>query len=410
MAVASRIQGTPSPVKGVRFAAVQAGIRYPNRTDLVLFQLAPGSQVAAVFTRNAFCAAPVQVARLHLQEAVPRYLLINTGNANAGTGARGLGDARACCDALAAAASKLEETVLNGSDILPFSTGVIGEPLPVARITSAIPRALASLQDNDWMAVARGIMTTDTRPKAVSCEVSITADSKVTVTGIAKGAGMIKPNMATMLAFVFTDAQVERTLLQEILGRVVNKSFNRITVDGDTSTNDSCLLVATGASGVVVSQEQDCSLLEQGLERVFLQLATELIRDAEGATKFVSIRVVNGVDSSECLAVAYAIAESPLVKTALFASDPNWGRILAAVGRAGLKDLDIERITIDLGQTRLVEAGGLAHTYTEELGQVEMDKEDITVTIDLGRGDREETVWTSDLSEDYVRINADYRS
>ncbi len=412
MAVKSRLNGDLLPVNGVRIAAVEAGVRYPNRTDVVLFQMAPGSRVAAVFTRNAFCAAPVQVARRHLRESSPRYLLINTGNANAGTGKQGLADALSCCKAVASAASELEPGPVDACQVLPFSTGVIGEPLPVARIVNSIPGALSVLANDQWHAAARGIMTTDTRPKAVSCQVSLSSGGTATLTGIAKGAGMIKPDMATMLAFVFTDAELDTGLLEEMLDRVVNKSFNRITVDGDTSTNDSCLLVATGASGHAIARDQqmDCDRFEASLQDVFLQLATEIIRDAEGATKFVTVRVVNGASSSECLAVAYTIAESPLVKTALFASDPNWGRILAAVGRAGLPDLDIDRVNIDLGHTRLVEAGGLAPGYTEAQGQAEMNSDEISVTVDLGRGNWEETVWTSDLSQDYVRINADYRS
>lgn len=423
MAVVSQLTGELLPVGGVRFAAVEAGVRYANRVDLVLFELAPGSRVAAVFTRNAFCAAPVQIARGHLQQAAPRYLLINTGNANAGTGARGLDDARACCEAVAAQASELAGEQVDARAVLPFSTGVIGESLPVPRIVAGLPKAFAALGTEDWLRAARGIMTTDTRPKAISRQVTLESGRQVTISGVAKGAGMIKPNMATMLAFVFTDAEIEDALLAQLLREQVNNSFNRITVDGDTSTNDSCVLVATGAAGAVIqppsgngeghgqgAENADYRAFVATLREVFAGLAMELIRDAEGATKFVTVDVINGASSQECLAAAYAIAESPLVKTALFASDPNWGRILAAVGRAGVEGLIIDDITIDLGETRLVEQGGRAAGYTEQQGQAEMNKQDITITVDLARGLCRERVWTADLSEEYVRINADYRS
>jgi glutamate N-acetyltransferase/amino-acid N-acetyltransferase len=313
---------------------------------------------------------------------------------------------------VARSATEREGVAVDDSQVLPFSTGVIGQRLPVATIVAGIPAAFAALVEDDWIAAARGIMTTDTRPKAVSRRVAFSSGETVTITGIAKGAGMLKPNMATMLAFVFTDARVEAQSLQVMLNQITNESFNRITVDGDTSTNDACLLVATGVSGVEISpnRQPDHDDFVSNLRAVFLTLATELIRDAEGATKFVTVIVEGGASSDECLAVAYAIAESPLVKTALFASDPNWGRILAAIGRAGLKELNIDRLTIDLGETRLVENGGLAASYTEEAGQTEMDREEITVTVNLARGTSKEIVWTSDLSQDYVRINADYRS
>ena len=400
------------PVAGVRIAAVKAGIRYPDRLDLVLVELSPGSEVAAVFTRNLFCAAPVQVARRHLQDSPCRYLLINTGNANAGTGEVGVNDALACCEAVARLIPESGRVPVRTEQILPFSTGVIGERLPVQRIVKAVPTAIADLGENHWEAAANGILTTDTRPKIASTMVSFGSKGAATVTGIAKGAGMIRPDMATMLAFVFTDAKVEKRLLHELLNKVVNRSFNRITVDGDTSTNDSCVLVATGESGCVIAEDdrQALDALTDGLQFVFQQLATELIRDAEGASKFISINVINGSTTDECLAVAYAIAESPLVKTAFFASDPNWGRILAAVGRAGLHDLDIDRVSITLGDTPLVENGSVAESYTETGGQVEMDKDEITVVVDLAQGDCRETVWTSDLSHDYIRINAEYRT
>ncbi len=398
MAVGETFKGDIHPIPGVRLAAVESGIRYRNRLDLVLIEIAVGSSVAGVFTQNAFCAAPVSVARKNLDARDSRYFLINTGNANAGTGEQGALDALRCCQSLADIAS------VDISEVLPFSTGVIGERLPVEKIIAGIPDAFTSLDESAWEQAARGIMTTDTRPKLVSRQIDVEGKS-VSITGIAKGAGMIKPNMATMLAYVCTDAAIPRQQLQDIVRRASDKSFNRITVDGDTSTNDCCMLVATGKSSVAVNAGIESALLE-----VFQELAIALIKDAEGATKFITVNIEQGATSKECLAVAYAVAESPLVKTALFASDPNWGRILAAVGRAGLEDLDIKAIEIRLGEVLLVSGGQVDASYTEELGQREMDRDEITLTISLGRGETAETVWTSDLSHDYIRINADYRS
>lgn len=398
MAVGETFKGDIHPIPGVRLAAVESGIRYRNRLDLVLIEIAVGSSVAGVFTQNAFCAAPVSVARKNLDARDSRYFLINTGNANAGTGEQGALDALRCCQSLADIAS------VDISEVLPFSTGVIGERLPVEKIIAGIPDAFTSLDESAWEQAARGIMTTDTRPKLVSRQIDVEGKS-VSITGIAKGAGMIKPNMATMLAYVCTDAAIPRQQLQDIVRRASDKSFNRITVDGDTSTNDCCMLVATGKSSVAVNAAIESALLE-----VFQELAIALIKDAEGATKFITVNIEQGATSKECLAVAYAVAESPLVKTALFASDPNWGRILAAVGRAGLEDLDIKAIEIRLGEVLLVSGGQVDASYTEELGQREMDRDEITLTISLGRGETAETVWTSDLSHDYIRINADYRS
>ncbi len=412
MAVDSQLTGNLLPVAGVRGAAIAAGIRYPNRLDLVLFELAAGSVLSGVFTRNAFCAAPVTVARKHLDSGEGRYLLVNTGNANAGTGKGGVSDALLCCEEVARCASQTGNALVSLQQVLPFSTGVIGERLPLQRIVANIPRAMGQLEDNPWEAAARGIMTTDTRPKALSVRVTLPTGGQLVITGIAKGAGMIKPNMATMLAFVFTDATIEQPLLNRLLTDAVNQSFNRITVDGDTSTNDCCLLVATGGSGLTIKEDhpEQLAIFQKELNQVFQQLATELIRDAEGATKFVTVKVAGGANTEECLAVAYAIAESPLVKTALFASDANWGRILAAVGRAGILDLEIEKIAIQLGEVILVENGEVSASYSEQNGQAEMEKDEITLSIDLARGSSVETVWTSDLSHDYVRINADYRS
>lgn len=405
MATGSGDLGPVYPVSGVRLAVVKAGVRYPDRDDLVVLEVAEGSTAAAVFTRNAFCAAPVTVARRHLAAAVPRYLLINTGNANAGTGAAGETDALTCCAALADLAGVAPQAVL------PFSTGVIGEPLPTAPILAALPRTLLGLSAEGWAAAARGIMTTDTRPKVVSRRLTWQGQD-ITLTGMAKGAGMIKPNMATMLAFVATDAALAPDHLQTQVNAAVARSFNRITVDGDTSTNDACVVLATGRSGLTVAPVAADLWAAFGavLQDLMQGLATAIIRDAEGATKFITVRVEGGATPDESLAVAYAIAESPLVKTALFASDPNWGRILAAIGRAGVVDLDVGTIDLYLGETLLARGGTRASGYTESQGQGEMAREDILIRVCLGRGQVTETVWTSDLSLDYVRINADYRS
>jgi glutamate N-acetyltransferase / amino-acid N-acetyltransferase len=335
-----------------------------------------------------------------------RYLLINTGNANAGTGEQGMRDAEQCCTALAAA------TGCSVSAVLPFSTGVIGEPLPTARVVAGMPEALADLDADGWQRAAEGIMTTDTRPKgATRC--IVLDGAHVTVSGIAKGAGMIKPDMATMLAFIATDAVVEQGVLDRLLAQAVDASFNCITVDGDTSTNDACVLAASGAAqhAPVTSQDDaDARALATALTEVCVELAQAIIRDAEGATKFITVNVLSGKDVAECRRAAYAVAESPLVKTALFASDPNWGRILAAVGRAGVEALAVEGVTVDLNGLRIVERGGRAAAYTEAAGQQAMAGEEIRIDIDLGRGSATATIWTSDLSHDYVRINAEYRT
>lgn len=392
------------PVPGVRLCAVAAGIRYKDRDDLVLMELAPGSACAAVFTRNAFCAAPVHVARDHLAREAPRYLLINAGNANAGTGQPGMRAALACCAAVAEVGHTQPERVL------PFSTGVIGEPLPVERITGALSMAIQGLNPQGWMAAMRAIMTTDTVGKGISEQVELSGGT-VTLTGIAKGSGMVHPDMATMLAYVASDARVESGLLQTMLGRCADQSFNVITVDGDTSTNDACVLAATGASGVAVESPGDRDAFEAALLRVCRYLAQAIVRDGEGATKFVTVRVTGARDAREARAVGMTVAQSPLVKTALFASDPNWGRILAAVGRAGLPELDVDLVTIHLGDVRIVVDGGRAPEYTEQAGQRVMDQAEIMMTIDLGgRGHEQAEVYTCDFSYDYVRINAEYRS
>jgi len=396
------------PVAGVRLGTVAAGIRKKGGDDLVLVELAASSHCAAVFTRNAFCAAPVTVARANLAACAgkPRYLLINAGNANAGTGAAGMSAAHACTAAVAGAAG------VDPVQVLPFSTGVIGEPLPVARIEAAIPAAIAALSTDGWVAAARGILTTDTVPKWHSVEFNCEGREYV-VSGFAKGAGMIRPDMATMLAYIATDAAVEPTLLQDILSECADRSFNRITVDGDTSTNDACVLLATGAAGNSLLADRHGPLypaLRRAVETVCVALARAIVRDGEGASKFVTVQVNGGRTERECLDVAFTIAHSPLVKTALFASDPNWGRILAAIGRAGLPDLQVDGVTLFLNDTLIADNGGRATSYTEEQGVAAMAPEDIVIRVELGRGDATATVWTTDFSYDYVRINAEYRT
>jgi glutamate N-acetyltransferase/amino-acid N-acetyltransferase len=393
------------PITGVELGIASAGIKKPGRKDIVLFSLAEGTQVAGIFTRNQFCAAPVTLSRKHLAAGTPRYLLINTGNANAGTGERGLADASACCQALAAAAGVGEQQVL------PFSTGVIGEPLPVAKIVAALPDALADTRADRWAEAANGIMTTDTRPKGASLQVDLGGHT-VSISGISKGAGMIRPNMATMLGFIATDARIAPDVLQALAAELGEQSFNRITIDGDTSTNDACMLIASGCYGgpEITADSPLLAPLKDALRQVYMDLAHAIVRDGEGATKFVTIEVNHAATVDEALDVAYTVAHSPLVKTALFASDPNWGRILAAVGRAGVEDLDLNALEIYLGDVCLVRNGGRADDYSEERGQAVMNQEEITIRIDLKRGAVNETVWTCDFSHDYVTINADYRS
>ncbi|KEA65376.1 Glutamate N-acetyltransferase [Marinobacterium lacunae] len=393
------------PVEGFRIGVASAGIKKPGRRDVVLMELCEGASVAGVFTKNAFCAAPVTLSKKHLAAGPVRYLLVNTGNANAGTGEKGMADAIRCCDAVAA------KTGVDREAVLPFSTGVIGEPLPVDKIVSALDAAKADLNEENWLNAAHGIMTTDTRAKA-ACEQFEYQGKTVTLTGISKGAGMIMPNMATMLGYVATDAAVEQSQLQQWLSEAADRSFNRITIDGDTSTNDSCILVATGRSGVQVAADnvELSELFVSALNRIMLTLAQAIVRDGEGATKFVEVRVEQAASVDEALQVAYTIAHSPLVKTALYASDPNWGRILACVGRAGVENLDLDALEIYLNDVCIVEKGGRAVSYTEEQGQKVMDGEEILIHVVLKRGDVRESVWTTDLSTEYVHINADYRS
>lgn len=397
------------PINGVRLGTAMAGIKKPDRRDLVVIELPESATVAGVFTQNAFCAAPVAVAKAHIARCAsegltPRCWLINTGNANAGTGDAGMRDAYASCAALASQLGMAE------SQVLPFSTGVIGEPLPMERLLAGLPSAVGSLADTShaWQHAGEGILTTDTRPKGATVTVNI-GDQQVTINGITKGSGMIKPNMATMLGFVVTDAAIEQTLLETLLRETVDRSFNCITVDSDTSTNDACMLAATGVGARIESDEQ-IAVFRNALQRVMTELAQSIIRDGEGATKFVTLQVNDASTRQEALDVAFTVAHSPLVKTALYASDANWGRILAAVGRAPVDAFDVSRVVIDLGDVRLVETGGRAASYTEAAGSAVMAQEEITIRINLGRGEESATVWTSDLSHEYVSINADYRS
>ena len=394
-------------VPGVRWGVVEAGIRKANRKDVSVCVLPKGARVDAVFTQNRFCAAPVQVCQTHLASGAEiRALVINTGNANAGTGQAGLRDARAMAEAGAKALG------LHVEQVLPFSTGVILEPLPIARVVAGIAKAAEALSEANWLTAAQGIMTTDTQPKACSRQ-CVVAGQTVTVTGIAKGAGMIRPNMATMLGFVATDAQIDPKAMVCLAKTLADQSFNRVTVDGDTSTNDSFVVMATGQAGndaITDWAVSDAAVLLSTLKDVARDLAHAIVRDGEGATKFITIQVNGGRNTDECLKVAYAVAHSPLVKTAFFASDPNLGRILAAVGYAGVDDLDVNGVDVYLDDVQVAHQGGLFSGYTEAQGAAVMVKSDITVRIDLGRGDARDTVWTCYFSHDYVSINADYRS
>jgi glutamate N-acetyltransferase/amino-acid N-acetyltransferase len=392
---------TLHPVAGFELGIASAGIKRPGRKDVVVMRCAEGSTVAGVFTLNAFCAAPVILAKQRVQGPV-RYLLTNTGNANAGTGEPGLAAAERTCAKLA------ELTGVDASQVLPYSTGVIGEPLPVEKIEGALQAALDDLSENNWEAAATGIMTTDTLPKGASRQFQHDGVT-ITVTGISKGAGMIRPNMATMLGYIATDAKVARDLM---LDRA-NKSFNRITIDGDTSTNDCCMLIATGQAALPEITRAEGELfakLKQAVFEVCMDVAQAIVRDGEGATKFVTVEVNGGGNHQECLDVGYTVAHSPLIKTALFASDPNWGRILAAVGRAGVPNLDVSKIDVFLGEVCIASRGARAATYTEAQGAAVMQQEEITIRIELGRGDCSETIWTTDLSHEYVKINAEYRT
>lgn len=394
------------PIAGLKLGIAEAGIKRANRKDILVIRLVPGSSVSGVFTQNRFCAAPVQLCRAHLLERNSiEALIINTGNANAGTGEEGLRRAQQTCDALASALD------ISPEQILPFSTGVILEPLPVEKIIIAIPKAISALKEDDWYSAAEAIMTTDTQPKAASLTIQTSA-GPIVMTGISKGAGMIQPNMATMLGFIGTDVNINSDLLQDLTREAADLSFNAITIDGDTSTNDSFIVMATGQSAVSIQSKSDpaYAAFREGLITLSRQLAQMIVRDGEGATKFITIRVKGGKDSVECKRIAKSIAHSPLVKTAFFASDPNLGRILAAIGYAGVGDLDSSKVQLWLGDVWVAKDGGRNPDYKEADGQAVMKQSEISVTVDLGRGNVEETVWTCDLSHEYVSINADYRS
>ena len=395
------------PVAGVRIGVAEAGVRKANRKDLTVFLLDEGASVGGVFTSNRFCAAPVQICRERLDAgAAVRAIVVNTGNANAGTGEDGLARARQTCEALAA------QLGLQPDQVLPFSTGVIMEPLPVDRIVAGLPAAIADAQPTHWARAAEGIMTTDTVPKAASAKAMV-GGVEVTITGISKGAGMIRPNMATMLGFLATDAKVDQAVMKQLAFELAEGSFNRVTIDGDTSTNDSFIVIATNKAAnapVTALDSVDGQALKAAMLGVARQLAQAIVRDGEGATKFITVQVEGGKTTAECRQVAYAIAHSPLVKTAFFASDPNLGRILAAVGYAGIDDLDQTKIDLYLDDVHVAVNGGRNPSYREEDGQRVMKQAEITVRVNLGRGSASDTVWTCDLSHDYVSINADYRS
>ncbi len=398
------------PISGIRLGHAEAGIRKANRKDVLVMELAPSATVSGVFTTNRFCAAPVQVCKAHLEglhmaTGPIRALVVNTGNANAGTGEAGLAAANATCASLA------QLLGCEPAQILPFSTGVILEQLPVDRLAAGLPQALANLSEDNWLNAALAIMTTDTQPKAASAEVQI-AGKTVRMTGISKGAGMIKPNMATMLGYLALDAKVAQPVLDHLVKQAADQSFNAITIDGDTSTNDSFMLIATGAGELEVNEidSPEFQALAQAVTALAQKLAHMIVRDGEGATKFMSIVVEEGRDVDECRKIAYSIAHSPLVKTAFFASDPNLGRILAAIGYAGVNDLDVAKINLYLDEVWVAKNGGRNPDYREEDGQRVMKQSEITIRVKLARGDAHATIWTCDLSHDYVSINADYRS
>ena len=400
------LAGNLKPVAGLELGYAEAGIKKPGRKDLLIIKLPEGATVAGVFTTNRFCAAPVQLAKAHLASGKSmRALLINTGNANAGTGEAGLTNASATCTALAGLLG------CDSQQILPFSTGVILEPLPVDRLIAGLPAAIANLKTDNWINAAEAIMTTDTQPKAASRIVTIGGKS-VTLTGISKGAGMIKPNMATMLGYIACDAKVPQALLNELVKHAADQSFNCITIDGDTSTNDSFMLIATGAGALEISDAKSAeyAALQEAVTDLAQELAQMIVRDGEGATKFITIKIEQGKSRDECRKIAYAIGHSPLVKTAFFASDPNLGRILAAIGYAGVDDLDVAKIDLYLDDVWVAKNGGRNPDYREEKGQRVMQQSEITVRVTLARGEAAATIWTCDLSHDYVSINADYRS
>ena len=389
-------------VPGVRLGGIPCGLKGIDQLDLVLFEFVPGSVTAGIFTQSHFAAAPVLVGREHLDQGHSRYFLINSGNANAATGDAGKSDAVSCCNALS------QQTGVRPNEVIPFSTGVIGEKLQVEKITDALPALIRTLDETNWLIAAQGIMTTDARPKIATRRLEIEGKA-VVLTGIAKGSGMIQPNMATMLAYITTDATISGSVLQELLKTGSDQSFNRITVDSDTSTNDACMLTATGVSGVDCDTGAARERFQEALFSVMQELAHGIIRDGEGATKFVTVHVSGGMTREDCLSIAYAIANSPLMKTALFASDANWGRIVMAIGKADAT-IDPSKIDVYLGDVCLMKSGGKDKDYREEMGAKVMALEEITIRVDLNIGNESETVWTSDLSHEYVTINAEYRT
>ncbi|MBY6191446.1 bifunctional glutamate N-acetyltransferase/amino-acid acetyltransferase ArgJ [Microbulbifer agarilyticus] len=397
-------QPLPS-IPGIRLAAVPAKVKDWQRDDLLLIEIAEGASVSATFTQNAFCAAPVLVAKEHIRQGGIRALLVNAGNANAATGEQGLLDANRCCEGVAQALG------VRAQQVLPFSTGVIGEHLPVQNILNAIPTAAAQLQAEGWESAATAIMTTDTRPKTASRSLEIAGET-ISIVGIAKGAGMIQPNMATMLAYVATDARIPQGVLDALVQEAVAASFNRISVDGDTSTNDACVLIASGATGPEIADTNSDAYaqLKAAIIGVHIELAQAIVKDGEGATKFVTVQVNSAASSEEALRMAFEIGESPLVKTALYASDPNWGRLVMAIGNAGAKNLDTSKISVYLDDVQIVEAGGRASSYTEDAGQKVFEQPEFTISVDLQRGDVSEHIWTCDFSHEYVTINAEYRT
>ena len=393
-------------MKGIRLGVCSTGTRYVGRDDLALLELAPGSETICLFTKNKFSAAPVQIAREHISNTKPRYLVINSGNANAGTGSKGKESCRVICKKVA------DEAGCSMSEILPFSTGVIGEQIPAEQIASCVPRLFQDLREDNWNKTALAIMTTDTRPKLRSRTLTCSGFD-FTITGIAKGSGMIKPDMATMLGYVATDAAFTPACLKQIAQKAVDRSFNSITVDGDTSTNDAFALISTGAAAnkpIDIGDKHFLHPLVEGIEGVCEDLAKDIIRDGEGATKLITVRVTGGIHDRHCRIIADSVAHSPLVKTAFFAEDPNWGRILAAVGKAALPDLDIDKVSISIGNCMIVENGQIRHDYDEGEAVKEMRKDEVAILILVGSGTGSSTVWTCDYSYDYIKINAEYRT
>ena len=406
MSVRLKFPSSIHSINGIRLSTVCANLYQKKRTDLTLIELSKGSKVVGVFTKNLFCAAPVKIAKKHISNFDPLYCLINAGNANAGTGDQGLLDTKYICKEIAGLVG------CKSNEILPFSTGVIGEKLPIEKINNALPSLVEGLSSDNWIEAAKAIMTTDTIPKSISKKI-VLGESTISITGIVKGSGMIRPDMATMLSFIATDVNIKKEILEKILLEAVNKSFNRITVDGDTSTNDSCILIATckaGNKNIDSSQSKEYEILKKSLIDIFCELSQAVIRDGEGATKFITIKVVGGKNVTECTDVAFKIAESPLVKTAFTASDANWGRILSAIGNSGIDGLDINNIEVYIENLCIVKNGQRSSSYTEKKAKMIMLQDEIKLLVKLNRGDCHEEIWTTDLSHEYITINAEYRT